>query len=539
MCWNEGRHLSKASRISLCAMSACGVRLDCGHTAAVHPTQRCARRVRGQQPPAGAYRMAVFPARYKSMSHAQVVTRFAPSPSGHLHLGNARTALLSFLAAGKAGGRFVLRVEDTDEARSSEALMQDLFEDLHWLGLQWQEGPDVGGPHAPYRQQQRTALHEQWLQRLDAAGLTYPCFCSPTTLSLSRKRQLAAGKPPRYAGTCRHLTAEQRAERLAKGEPAALRFKVPEGQRVSFVDVVHGEQQFATDDIGDFIIRRTDGSMAFFFSNALDDALMGVTLVLRGDDHLTNTPRQILILQALQLPVPDYAHVALLLGPDGAPLSKRHGDTSLRDLRGRGFLPAAVCNHLVRLGHSCVSDDWLDAAGLRENFDLTRLGKAPARFDEAQLLHWQRESVARLTVPEFLAFIAEYVPATASAGQREHFVALVRPNVLFPEDARHWSQVVFGEFDQYADDARQSIRDAGAEFFSAAGAVLSQPEVTFKQAVKTLGATLNRKGPALYHPLRAALTGATHGPELGPLTDMLTPAKISARLARAGQLASE
>src|SRR5690606_20956544 len=305
----------------------------------------------------------------------------------------------------------------------------------------------------------------------------------------------AAGKPPRYPGTCRDLSEAQRAERLASGQPAALRFRVPAAQAVTFDDVVHGPQRFNTDDIGDFIIRRTDGSTAFFFSNALDDALMGVTLVLRGDDHLTNTPRQILILQAVSMAVPQYAHVALLLGPDGAPLSKRHGDTSLRDLRARGFLPAAVTNHLVRLGHSCTTDAWLDAEGLRDNFDLTRLGKAPARFDEAQLLHWQRESVARLSVSDFLAFIGEHVPAEASDEQRERFVALVRPNVLFPSDARHWAQVVFGELLDYEDDARQSILAAGADFFRVAAEVLEQPEVSFKQAVKTLGATLSRKGP--------------------------------------------
>jgi glutamyl-tRNA synthetase len=237
------------------------------------------------------------------MSSAPLVTRFAPSPTGFLHLGNARTALLNYLAARKVGGRFILRVEDTDEARSNEEFMRALFADLHWLGIHWDEGPDIGGPHAVYRQQQRRAIYEEWLSRLDAAGLTYPCFCTPAELSISRKRQLAAGQPPRYDGKCRKLTPEERAERLVKGQPAALRFRVPQGQMVVFNDLVHGEQRFNSDDIGDFIIRRTDGSTAFFFSNAVDDALMGVTLVLRGDDHMTNTPRQILILQALALPV--------------------------------------------------------------------------------------------------------------------------------------------------------------------------------------------------------------------------------------------
>jgi glutamyl-tRNA synthetase len=335
-----------------------------------------------------------------------LVTRFAPSPTGFLHLGNARTALLNFLAARKTHGRFILRVEDTDESRSNEEFMRALFQDLRWLGIDWDEGPDIGGPQQAYRQRQRRSIYEDWLAKLDAAGLTYPCFCTPSELNVSRKLQLAAGKPPRYAGTCRQLTEEQRAERLVRGQPAALRFKVPQGQIVSFDDIVHGEQRFNTDDIGDFIIRRTESTTAFFFSNAVDDALMGVTVVIRGVDHMTNTPRQILILEALGLPVPRYGHVALLLGMDGAPLSKRHGAVSLRDLRKRGYLPAAVRNYLVRLGHSPTIDGWLDDATMRDDFGLSRLGKAAAKFDEAQLRHWQREAVTHLSSADFRECIA-------------------------------------------------------------------------------------------------------------------------------------
>jgi glutamyl-tRNA synthetase len=344
------------------------------------------------------------------MSSTPLVTRFAPSPTGHLHLGNARTALLNYLAARKSGGRFILRVEDTDEARSSESFMHDLFADLRWLGLEWDEGPDVGGPHTIYRQQQRRAIYEEWLAKLDAAGLTFPCFCTPAELNVSRRQQLAAGKPPRYAGTCRALTEAQRCERLVCGQAAALRFKVPTGKTVTFADLVHGEQRFASDDLGDFIIRRTDGGTAFFFSNAIDDALMGVTLVLRGDDHLANTPRQLLILDALRLPPPQYAHVALLLSMDGAPLSKRHGDLSLQDLRRRGFLPSAVRNHLARLGHLCATDGWLDEKAMIAEFELSRLGRAAAKFDDIQLRHWQKEAVAHLPNDEFSTWTSDRLP---------------------------------------------------------------------------------------------------------------------------------
>ena len=472
------------------------------------------------------------------MSSTPLVTRFAPSPTGHLHLGNARTALLNYLAARKSGGRFILRVEDTDEARSSESFMHELFADLRWLGLDWNEGPDVGGPHALYRQQQRREIYEAWLAKLDAHGLTYPCFCTPAELNIARRQQLAAGKPPRYAGTCRALTEAQRCERLVKGQAAALRFRVPSGQIVKFVDLVHGEQRFATDDIGDFIIRRADGGTAFFFSNAIDDALMGVTLVLRGDDHLTNTPRQLLILEALGLPPPQYAHVALLLGMDGAPLSKRHGDLSLGDLRRRGYLPSALRNHLVRLGHSCVTDGWLEDSALVAEFDLTRLGRAAAKFDDAQLRHWQKEAVAHLSDESFLAWIAEQLPMGLSDAQLLAFAKAVRHNVEFPSDAKQWADVVFAPLTTHSEAAIAAIRDAGAGFFEAAAEVLSVTGVEFKQAAREIGQRTNRKGPALYMPLRAALTGVTHGPELGPLLPLMTQAEIAARLSSARGLAA-
>lgn len=462
-----------------------------------------------------------------------LITRFAPSPTGHLHLGNARTALLNFLAARKSGGRFILRVEDTDETRSSDEFMRGLFDDLHWLGITWDEGPDVGGPHGPYRQQERRATYEEWLSRLDALGLTYPCFCTPAELSIARKAQLASGRPPRYPGTCRDLTQAQREERIARGLPAALRFRVPEGEVVTFTDVVHGEQRFATDDIGDFIVRRTDGSTAFFFSNAIDDALMGVTLVLRGDDHLTNTPRQMLILQALKLRIPQYGHVALLLGMDGAPLSKRHGDVSLQDLRARGYLPSAVRNHLMRLGHTPATDGWLDDEAIVAEFDLARLGRAAAKFDETQLRHWQKEAVAHLTDDEFSQWLSSHLPSDPDESRLARFRNAIRHNVEFPADAERWARVVFGELPELSEEAQKSIREAGSDFFAQAKEVLARDGLDFKQAAREIGRATGRKGPALFMPLRAALTGVTHGPELASLLALIPSREIHARLDRA------
>jgi len=378
------------------------------------------------------------------MPSIPLVTRFAPNPSAPLHLGSARTALLNFLAARHSGGRFILRVDDPDESRSADNVMSELFEDLRWLGLDWDEGPDVGGPHAVYRQRERRGIYERWLAQLDAAGHTYPCFCTPTQLNLARRRQVATGKPPRYDGTCRDLCEAERAERLVRGQPASIRFRVPSGARLQFTDLVHGEQDFATADVGDFIIRRADGSTAFFFSNAIDDALMDVSLVLRGDDHLANTPRQLLILKALGMPIPLYAHVALLLGVDGTPLSKRHGALSLRDLRRRGYLPQALRNYLVRLGHTCTTEGWLEDPQMRAEFDVRRLGHAAARFEEAQLRQWQREAVAHLGPTGLRTWLAEQLPAELSLAERDAFCASIRHDIEFPADAKRWVERAFG-----------------------------------------------------------------------------------------------
>jgi nondiscriminating glutamyl-tRNA synthetase len=321
------------------------------------------------------------------MTSRPLTTRFAPSPTGLLHLGNIRTALFSYLLAKRAGGVYVLRIEDTDTARGDAKYVGALMQDLRWLGLQWDEGPETGGPHAPYYQSQRAEIYRQYLERLEAAGAAYPCFCTEHELKVERKTQIAAGRPPRYSGKCRALPPAQVAQRRAAGAAATLRFHVADGRFVEFVDGVRGAQRFDTSDIGDFVIRRSDGTPPFFFSNAVDDALMGVTRVVRGDDHLTNTPRQILLLEALGLRIPGYAHIPLVVGADGAPLSKRTGSKSVQQLRAQGFLPLAIDNYLARVGHTYESNQLLELDQLAVQFALEHVHHSPARYDEAQLLH--------------------------------------------------------------------------------------------------------------------------------------------------------
>jgi glutamyl-tRNA synthetase len=451
-----------------------------------------------------------------------IVTRFAPSPTGSLHLGNARTAFFSHLWARKAGGRYILRIEDTDVERSQRRHLDGLIADLAWLGLDWDEGPGVGGPSAPYAQSERGGFYQELFEKLRAADRLYPCYCTVQELELSRKLQHMAGKPPRYAGTCRHLGAAQRAERDARGLKPTLRFAVPAQASVEFVDLVHGPQKYSAADIGDFIVRREDGTAAFFFCNAVDDSVMGVTHVLRGDDHLTNTPRQLMLLDALDMRRPSYGHVGLLMGADGAPLSKRHGSASVQDFRERGFLSAAVLNHLFHLGHSSDVDGWLAPSEMPAHFRPDHLGLASARFDEAQLVHWQKETLQRMS--------AAAIGAWLGSGATEEFVELVRHNVVLPADARPWAAVVQGELPPMGEAERGVIAAAGPAFFSAAADALDQAGPDLKQLTRILRERTGRKGAELFMPLRVALTGQSHGPELAPLLQLMTPGTARRRL---------
>jgi glutamyl-tRNA synthetase len=466
------------------------------------------------------------------MNEPVPTTRFAPSPTGELHLGNARTALFNVLLARHLGGRFILRVEDTDSERSKDQHIARQMDDLRWLGIDWDAGPDREDDRGPYRQSQRGAVYAKYFDTLAAKGLTYPCFCTPVELEVSRRTQLASGKPPRYAGTCRDLPPDQQERKRAAGIAPTTRFRVPSGRRFEFDDFVHGPQSFLSDDIGDFVIRRADGSSAFFFSNAIDDASMGVTHVLRGEDHLTNTPRQLMIIEALGLPAPRYGHVSLLVGKDGAPLSKRHGDPSLRYYRERGYAPAAITNHLLRLGHSTSEHGFLNLEQMAKAFDPNHLGRAPARFDEDQLRVWQKEWVHRISVDDACKWLAGVVPASLDERAARAFVEAVLPNIVLPEDARDWASVVFGDLPPLAGDDEQVVRSAGSGYFSAAASAAAANENDLKAIVDAVKAATGKTGAALYKPLRLALTGRTHGPELAPLLKAMPPGKARERLAR-------
>ena len=402
------------------------------------------------------------------------VTRFAPSPTGELHLGNARTALFNFLLARQGGGRFVLRIEDTDAQRSQEAHRRRCWRTCAgwgWTGMRGRIAKMTADRTASRSAVRSTpATSRRWSARM-------PSIRASARRSSSKRRGARSSPPDGHRAMpapAASSPTEQREARRAQGLPATLRFRVPAGRRIEFVDLVHGPQSFLSDDIGDFVIRRADGTAAFFFCNAVDDASMGVTHVLRGEDHLTNTPRQLLILEALGLRAPSYGHVSLIVGADGAPLSKRHGATSVREYRERGYRPEALRNHLFGSGiraasTACsISRTWL-AHSIRHIS-----GARPAHFDEQQLHVWQKEAAHRLPADEARAGWRRHCRPGLGESAAGAFIAAILPNVVLPEDAQPWARIVFGPPPALEPAGEQIVREAGKRYFAAAAQAAAQ-----------------------------------------------------------------
>lgn len=465
--------------------------------------------------------------------------RFAPSPTGHLHVGNARTALFNWLLARGHNGTFILRIEDTDLERSTRASEQAILDDLRWMGLQWDEGVEAGGAYGPYRQTERMPSYAEHANRLIAERKGYYCFCSPDTLEAHRKAQLAAGQPPKYAGTCRHIPPDEAARRKAGGEAPVVRLKVPEGRSVTFNDVVRGEVTFHTDVIGDPVLVRSDGIPAYNFAVVIDDALMQVTHVIRGEDHISNTPRQILLYEAFGYMPPLFAHLSLVMGPDHAPLSKRHGATSVREFREKGYLPEALVNYLALIGWSPGHNEELLPAGeLARRFRLEDVAHSAGVFDEDKLA-WVNRHYLKMCAPDRLAALAE--PYLRDRGQMagepsaesRAWLEWVLPGVAasvdrLPQLADRLDTVF--TFDAAKTLANAGIaRELGEPAASAVARALAEdlqtaPRLvdkdTFRAAASRVKDKTGQKGKALFHPIRLILTGASEGPEL----DLIVPA---------------
>ncbi len=458
--------------------------------------------------------------------------RFAPSPTGLLHVGNARTALFNWLLARGQSGTFVLRVEDTDVVRSTRASEDGIKDDLRWLGLQWDEGPDVGGPYPPYRQSERMDSYRAAAGRLIAAGRAYYCFCSAEQLEQERVVALAAGLAPKYSGRCRNLGAGDVSARRASGEAAALRFQVPVDRDVTFHDLVRGNVTFQTSVIGDPVIVRSDGGPAYNFAVVVDDAEMAITHVIRGEDHISNTPRQILIYEALGWTPPVFAHLSLVLGPDHAPLSKRHGATSVSEFRARGYLPEALVNYLALLGWSPGEGEELVAADeMARRFDLTRVSHSAAVFDTEKLAwmnrHYMKQSsparLAALLKPWFETAGMIGVAADGAIDAIEAILSMAVGAVDRLEEVPERVAFVFA-WDSSAAARLVAAEPDGEGIVRAFGEAIAESgpltKETFRAAAARTRELTGVKGRALFHPIRVAMTGWESGPEL----DLALPA---------------
>ncbi len=486
--------------------------------------------------------------------------RFAPSPTGHLHVGNARTALFNWLLARGQRGTFILRIEDTDLERSTKASEAKILEDLRWMGLDWDEGIEVGGPMGPYRQSERLDIYRQHADRLISSGQAYYCFCSAETLESQRKAQLAAGLPPKYTGTCRGLSPEEAARRREAGEGAVIRLKVPAGREVTFDDLVRGPVTFHTDVIGDPVLVRSDGIPAYNYAVVIDDQLMAITHVVRGEDHISNTPRQLLVYEAFGWAMPRFAHLSLVLGPDHAPLSKRHGATSVAEFRAKGYLPEALVNYLALLGWSprpsrfkgpaaqpgpeerseadAAAEELLPALELARRFRLEDVSHSAGVFDEDKLAwvnrHYLKALDAERLVAEALPFLRDaglvtgapgataftwlttvLPPMAASVDRLSQIPERLRDVFRFEPGAMLADEALAAEM---SDPAARAVVAALADTLATAPRLLDR--AAFRAAAAEVKDRTGQKGKALFHPIRVALTGSAQGPEL----DVIVPA---------------
>lgn len=452
-------------------------------------------------------------------------TRFAPSPTGRMHMGSVRTALFNFLAAKNAGGTFLLRIEDTDAVRSKEEYTHSLIDDLNSLFLKCDEGAGVGGNLGPYYQSERQGVYDQYYHTLEKNGRAYPCFCSEEQLALKRKVQISSGQPPRYARTCLKLTTEEIQERLEKSMEYTLRFRVPDDEYILFHDLVHGDMKFNSSDIGDFIIRRRDGKAPFLFCNAIDDALMGVTHAIRGEDHLSNTPSQLMVLKALGLNAPHYGHISLIVNSEGHKLSKREDDQSSQEMLQKGYLPLAILNYFARLGHSYAENHFMSLPELWEHFSFSRLSHSPAHFDPAQLQVRQKEAVLRLTAQEFWHWIEAVCSELIPHDKRDLFCATIQPNVILPAEAKEWAMIFFSEAPQV--DSTSIPHD----FCTTLLAAVEQHGLDYAAVVGVLKEK-GFKGKELFQPLRLVTTSVLHGPELESIFKLIGKEELMRRAKR-------
>ena len=490
----------------------------------------------------------------------RVRVRFAPSPTGQLHIGGVRTAIYNWAFArahaDSCGGDFILRIDDTDPERSTKENVDIILDALKWLGIDWDEGPEVGGASGPYYQMERADIYRAALEKMKAEGTVYPCFCSAEELAAKRE---ALQKTEGYSGydrTCRGIDPDEAQARIDAGEPHTWRIKVPEGRGdIEFYDEVYGVCHFQADVIDDFVVMRSDGTPTYNFTTAVDDALMGITHIVRGDDHLSNTPRQIMVYEALGMPVPTFAHLSMILGPDGKKLSKRHGATSVQAFREQGFLPEAMLNYLALLGWSLDGETTVfDTQTLFDNFTLDRINKSPAVFD-TEKLRWMnsvyiKEMGASAFVDRAVPWLdaAGLMPADEAEAHRpwlEQVYPLVNERVKTMDELAPMIAFLFSGDDVAFDEksVEKSIlkEESAAAVLDAAAEALADPDVIWceeeiEEVLRTLPEALELKPRKVFAVIRVAVTGNMVSPPLFGSMALLSRQNVLARIAKARAL---
>lgn len=468
-----------------------------------------------------------------------VRVRFAPSPTGLLHLGNVRTALFNWLFAKQGSGDFILRIEDTDAKRTDKRFEVQLEKDLRWLGLTWDEGVDVGGGYGPYRQTERFGIYRNIVLDLLESGQAYYCFCPQKKLEKIRREQTSKRQSSLYPGTCRDLHPTNSAKRVASGERAVVRFKVRKGE-ISFADLVFGKLTVNCREIGDFVLLRSDGSVQYNFAAVVDDVQMKISHVIRGEGHISNTYRQILVYEALRVQPPFFAHLSTIRAPDGSKLSKRHGSISVQEFRRQGYLPEALLNYLALLGWSPEEDgaEFLNSSELINRFSLNRVNKTPAVFDKDKLNWLNRQYLRRLTPGELAELVVPYL------------VSLKRITLPISPAVQHWLEALVKDFQKYLEKASDIVdltavifdfcpeRDLTIEETDSFSIEETSYKVLLELQRQTSGMelltvkamewvlssikkTVGVRGKDLFHPVRMALTGKSSGPDLKLLVPLI------------------
>ena len=493
------------------------------------------------------------------MFETPVRVRFAPSPTGKLHVGGARTAIYNWAFARANHGTFILRIDDTDPERSTEENTQIILRAMRWLGLDWDEGPEVGGDFGPYKQTERAQMYRDAAQRLWDEGKAYPCFCTPEQLAADREAAQARKDPFQgYQRRCRDLDPEEARARIAAGEPYVLRIKVPEDRGDVVVrDAVHGDVTFAARELDDFVIQRTDGTPTYNFATVVDDAAMGITHVIRGDDHLSNTPRQVIVYEALGAPVPTFAHISMILGADGKKLSKRHGATNVEEYRDAGYLSDAFVNYLALLGWSLDGETTIIPRDvLAREFSLDHVSKNPATFDPKKLDWIQAEYIRSMSDADFAdkIMLPELVEA-GLVGEGAEFdeawvdalAAIVKPRTKMPADVVGVCAPVFAtadtlEYDEksvakgLAKEGMGAVLDAAREALEALPAEGWTPEA-IDAALEVLPEQLDVKKRLVFQAVRVAVCGNLVSPPLGETMALIGRADCLPRIERARAMA--